>query len=786
MSKTPSPRSASLNGCPFVYLIAVTAILLPTASGVSADRQAFIEKYCLNCHDSGSAKGDVDLEALKSDLTDTAAAATWNRVLDQVAFREMPPKKKRQPSAEARNAFVTELEVALTHAGHLPDLRRKLLEPEYGNYVDHVALFDGSIQAAAFTPGRLWLRSPFVFDTMVNDGVGITKPGRYGRRSSHLNKIRQPFTLEERAGIKDYAALVMADSATLDTMLRNAGVLVDKMIGGAMHEAYVRVHGEIPEDQLPKDHRGKPIRPRHLKTPDVLAGIVLADKPVIDDQIDAAIKYMFDSVIEREPDAADIAKYRGLITEAIAEAGNAEGLRLGLIAIAVSPAAIYRSEFGHGDVDEHGRRMLSSVDLAFAIAWALTDRKPDDQLLSAVRSGKLTTRADVRREVERIWDDPEIDKPRILRFFHEFFGYHKAPGVFKDQARFAGDYRGVPDLLVKDADTLVMHIVKEDRDVLKRLLTTPDYFVAHSGDNEEMRVTHDALAAFYVYYRDKDWRSFEYKMAPEHMKHVRGIHRMFTHANGAVTKGWMKYLEQCDKSGISHMTMQNRRHFVSLYNLDEKTWSFPVEQPFPLDPENRIGILMHPAWLLAHSLNLDNDPVRRGKWMHERLLAGTVPEVPITVDASIPENPDQTLRERFAKIRDDAYCMRCHVRMNPLGMPFESFDDFGRHRRGTEELHAKGKSQPVDSTGRLVGTGDEALDGEVKDPIEMIQRVAQTDRARQSFVRHAFRYWMGRNEFLTDSRTLIDADEAYIANGGSFRALVISLLTSDSFLYRKN
>ena len=58
--------------------------------------------------------------------------------------------------------------------------------------------------------------------------------------------------------------------------------------------------------------------------------------------------------------------------------------------------------------------------------------------------------------------------------------------------------------------------------------------------------------------------------------------------------------------------------------------------------------------------------------------------------------------------------------------------------------------------------------------------------ARQSIIRHVFRYYMGRNETLADSKTLIAADEAYLESGGSYRALVISLLTSDSFLYRKN
>jgi len=44
---------------------------------------------------------------------------------------------------------------------------------------------------------------------------------------------------------------------------------------------------------------------------------------------------------------------------------------------------------------------------------------------------------------------------------------------------------------------------------------------------------------------------------------------------------------------------------------------------------------------------------------------------------------------------------------------------------------------------------------------------------------------MGRNEMLSDSQTLIQAEQDYLEHGGSFKALVVSLLTSDSFLYRR-
>ena len=67
----------------------------------------------------------------------------------------------------------------------------------------------------------------------------------------------------------------------------------------------------------------------------------------------------------------------------------------------------------------------------------------------------------------------------------------------------------------------------------------------------------------------------------------------------------------------------------------------------------------------------------------------------------------------------------------------------------------------------------------------MIEKIAHSKLARQSFLRHVFRYWMGRNEMLSDSKTLIAMDKAYVSSSGSFKEVLVTLLTSDSFLFRK-
>jgi hypothetical protein len=132
--------------------------------------------------------------------------------------------------------------------------------------------------------------------------------------------------------------------------------------------------------------------------------------------------------------------------------------------------------------------------------------------------------------------------------------------------------------------------------------------------------------------------------------------------------------------------------------------------------------------------------------------------------------------------------------MNPLGLPFESFDDFGRFRTNEmlddiltifPERHRDARTVPVDSSGDIIDSGDKGIDGNVSNVFELLERLASSSRVRQSFVRHNFRYWLGRNETFSDSSTLINADRAYTENGGSMKALIASLLSSDSFLYRK-
>ena len=160
----------------------------------------------------------------------------------------------------------------------------------------------------------------------------------------------------------------------------------------------------------------------------------------------------------------------------------------------------------------------------------------------------------------------------------------------------------------------------------------------------------------------------------------------------------------------------------------------------------------------------------------------------------------QTIDRVSSATRAEA-CWKCHQRMDDLGLPFEQFNHYGRRVREelvldpaatAANLDKKGKplgevfrGAPLDTSGLIAGSGDPTLDGPVSGPHELVQRLADSDRVRQVWIRHVFRYTLGRNETLADARTLQEADRAYLESGGSYKALLFSLLTSDSFLLRQ-
>lgn len=545
-----------------------------------------------------------------------------------------------------------------------------------------------------------------------------------GRREG----IVQPFVLIPDRGIKDFSALYAIDEPTAEILLRNAEDIVDRQSQHTIVDGKVRaMHDTVREFTDLMDPTREPTRP----------------------QIEAAIKVQFRMAIGRDATPDEVAPYLSLYDKCRQSGGAISAVKTTLAAVLLKSDAMFRRELGDSAATPAPAIVrLSSHELASALSMAVQYGR-DRDLTQASAKGELETREQIAAHVERLLQRPLDQSPRLMQFFREYFEYHRSPEVFKN-APDTFLYR--PEVLVADTDFLVRHILERDRDVLRELLTTPLTFVNYSlAENKQTR-KRDVPKRVIIPHPPND-----------------------------------KKPDRTTKHGIEH-----------IYGLADDQW--PEQQPVESPGRQRLGILMQPSWLASWSTNFDNDPVRRARWIRERLLGGTVPDLPIGVAAQVPDEPHRTFRERLQVTREDR-CWKCHQKMDELGLPFEQFDHYGRFRtvepvRDLEatEKNVDKKGQPLgpvlrdvalDTTGRIAESGDARLDGPVADPREFVRRLADSDRVRQVFVRHVFRFYLGRNETLSDAPTLQDADAAYVRSGGSFRALVSSLLQSDSFLYRR-
>jgi hypothetical protein len=285
----------------------------------------------------------------------------------------------------------------------------------------------------------------------------------------------------------------------------------------------------------------------------------------------------------------------------------------------------------------------------------LGDWGPDPLLLKAASEGRLNTKEDYKREVTRLLAndtyyrgviDPTVNDsnitshPKIVRFFREFFGYPNAVKVFKDNSRSGGYYQNpgrgssaTPGRLIVEADRIVDMYVKQDRSVFENLLTTDQFFLYHNIDNEKGLKVIAGWKELYEALKDTDWRKNPEKVADANLDllkkhHVdlvstgRGVHsntlpRVMQHLTYTIGKGNTPFTTFPWAHG-------NPYNYSQSYGLPvtpglggkyggEDNLDYSVVQPFKLP--NHMGLLTHPAWLIAHSSNFHTDPIRRGRWI---------------------------------------------------------------------------------------------------------------------------------------------------------------------------
>ena len=825
----------------------------PIRESFDSFAKGFLESHCFDCHDDETQKGNLSLTSL--DPIDETNTATWRSVWAQVTLREMPPRRKPQPDTVERLRFsdwiAGELQIAMAGQGGFTAHQ----DPNKANYLDHDLLF-GSLPASiqlqpSASPARLWRVTPQEHLTRLNELINTEptydpeKPGLRTRGdvvpTNHGGELKLYFGTDRiirweggtvayatavksvpavlssarKHGLENYPDFYTVNSAEATQILNLAEDILKYMAYGPLSLANPEQITDNPKDYdkvKPKgDIRGLPtaiVYNTKVARPLTPVYELMTAPEVTDEGLRAAINFLFEALTFRPATSAESATYLQIVKDAIDKIGNKDGIVMGLSALFLDRDALFRPELAEaGEADEHGRVMLQDWELGLAVNHALRYLKPDKPLREAILNGSMKTRADVTREVQRMLADERIRKPRILRFFRDFFDHDLAGYICKDTSALAqtgvstrgvAHYRAMFDA-VASTDRLIELILEKDEDVLRELLTTQQV-VATGGDNIYFGRRHTAkerkaavvakriaedqhaekdqaeLAAFQS---EIEQLTAQLQSQPDDQKTQRNLER---------TK---KQLAAAEKRIKRDKTRRQREYhldvapakldgpkiFARVSRRSFGNGSMKPNRVLATAPEGqRLGILTHPAWLVSHSDAMDNHVIHRGRWIRERLLGGGIPDVPITVDAMLPDEPKTTLRSRM-RVTREKYCWNCHQKMDPLGLPFEMFNHAGLYR--TTEW-----GKPVDASGEIIDSGDPSLDGPIENAFDMIQKLAASERVEQVFVRHAFRFWMGRNETLNDAPILQAAHKAYRDNGGSMNALITSLVTSDAFLYR--
>ena len=101
-------------------------------------------RHCLDCHDSETREGKVDLETLSFRITTIEQAELWQKVLNALNAGEMPPEDSEQPGNTEKADFLDDLartmvtaRQALSDSGGKITMRR-LNRREYRNTIEQL------------------------------------------------------------------------------------------------------------------------------------------------------------------------------------------------------------------------------------------------------------------------------------------------------------------------------------------------------------------------------------------------------------------------------------------------------------------------------------------------------------------------------------------------------------------------------------------------------------------------------------------------------------------------
>ncbi|HWE04565.1 MAG TPA: DUF1592 domain-containing protein [Tepidisphaeraceae bacterium] len=355
---------------------------------------------------------------------------------------------------------------------------------------------------------------------------------------------------------------------------------------------------------------------------------------------------------------------------------------------------------------------LSDFAVASRLAYFLWNSTPDEQLLDAARSGRLSDPKILHDQTERLLNDPKSGR-FVTDFVNQWLGLRALDDTSPDR-----------NLYPEYDEFLKLSSAMETEGFFRRVL------------DENMSV--------------RNFVASPWVLANDRLAKLYGL--------GDVTGAQLRKVD------------------------------LPESSPFG-------GLWTQSAILKITANGTNTSPVKRGRWVAERLLGIPIPPPPPNIK---PVEPDtrgaKTLREQLALHRSNASCAACHARFDPYGFALESFDVTGGFRKNFREVNPEVASIPAyQRKGKLawrdglpVDCSGQTPDGQAFSGIIELRRIlaGNPEQLARGVTRHLVTYATGAIPSRIDQPAIDRIVKTAAGDDYGLRSLIHAVVQSELFQWK--
>ncbi len=733
---------------------------------------AFLEKHCVSCHGPEKQKAELDLEALLGGGTPKIEDRdAWERVLDMVAFREMPPENKPQPSETERQAAVEYLHHHMeslsctgpTNPGRVTT--RRLNRIEYQNTIrdlvgvtfDATEAFPRDEVGYGFDNiGDVLSLSPLLMEKYLEaaeailDQAILSEIPDWPPVQRLQENVFKSDSDDVRAERRKYLGFFREAEATATFSVEQKGRyqirarafqqkagpeparLTVKVDGKLLEEFDVTAEGRKPalyDLTLPLEpgkHTitiGYPNNYNDSRNPDrSLRGDrnMFVDYMEIKGPLDVerpALPEAHTRIIPRQPKSGE----EEVLAREIFSRFATRAYRRPATDVEVDRLAqLFLSVLNDGGTFNESVKIALSAVLAsphFLFRWELDPAKsPEDtrpltgyEMASRLSYFLWSSMPDA--ELMRLAAGNQLGDPKVLRV---------------QVARMLDDPR---------SEFLVINFIGQWLQLRNMDSVAPDPEIFPEFD--------DTLRAA----MREETERFVLTLVREDRSLLQLLDADYTYLNERLAKHY-------DIDGVTGDEFRRVR----------------------LEPDGRRGgVLTHASILTITSNATRTSPVNRGKWVLEQIL-GTPPPPPPPDVEELEETKEASatasLRERMEMHRSNPDCASCHSKMDPIGFALENYDAIGRWRDTDGDF-------PIDPSGKLTGGIT------VTSPADLRRALAANEKFIETLCENMLTYALGRGTEYYDKCAVDLVIEQLKATDYRFSTLVTAIVLSEPFLKRQ-